>query len=211
MSIKTPGSGKADSFQTSQGGLSGGFVKNDATGLLLYDQAGGTGQAVWEPIESKLVTVAGATLTFSGLNGDVDETYKLMYNFNFIPTGSNERFRLAPNGIVSAVTQFSLFCHFKNAGSNNPAVFSYPDMSFASQQNASINGVVYFNAKTGQARTMLGEQTSYRADLGRVIRNDTYAHWTDTVTNVTSLVIDTLLAGTGISVGSEWTLYKIAR
>lgn len=211
MSIKTPGSGKADSFQTSQAALVGGFVKNDATGLLLYDQAGGAGQAIWEPIESKVITVAGASITFTGLNGDVDEVYKLVYSFDFIPAGTLDRFRLAPNGIISAVTQFSLFYHWKNSGSNNPAAFSYPDMSFAAQAGAYLDGIVYFNAKTGQARTMIGESVAYRDDLARIIGNDSFAHWTDTTTNVTSLTVDTLLGGAGISVGSEWTLYKITR
>ncbi len=89
MSIKTIGSIEADSYKVTSGGASvEGFVTNDAAGLLEYGQGGaGTpvGAAIWDIIEHKNVATDTGSLTFSGLSGDTDKLYKLVFRNLMIP------------------------------------------------------------------------------------------------------------------------------
>ncbi len=89
MSLKTTGSLEADSYKaTTASASTPGFVTNDPTGLLEYGQGGaGTpiGASVWDFIEHQVLPSETNCLTFSGLSGDADKVYKLVFRNLLIP------------------------------------------------------------------------------------------------------------------------------
>ena len=90
MALKTTGSLEADSFKaTTASASTPGFVTNDATGLLEYGQSGAStpvGASVWDFIEHKVLPSETDCLTFSGLTGNADKIYKLVFRNLLIPS-----------------------------------------------------------------------------------------------------------------------------
>ncbi len=89
MALKTTGSLEGDSFKaTTASALTPGFVTNDPTGLLEYGQGGAStpiGASVWDFIEHKELPSETNCLTFSGLSGNADKLYKLVFRNLLIP------------------------------------------------------------------------------------------------------------------------------
>lgn len=72
-----------------------------------------------------------------------------------------------------------------------------------------VSGWLDFYAETGANRLLQGYDTFYAPNETDPLRqNDISAHWTDTTTNVTSLMIEASVAN-GIPAGSKFGLYKI--
>lgn len=170
MSIETTGQIEAEDFKTNQS-VTAGFVKNTASGDFEFGQSA-TG---WDLIEAKEVTTnlnSGAiALTFSGLNGEVDDTYQLVFNGRYNDAAgaggsgvglaaTGLRFlRLGINGLV--VTPFlargkSVFrnnIHFFN-GSGGHSIFirnTVLEIGFAVSTGgfADFHGRIIFSVKHG--------------------------------------------------------------
>lgn len=89
MAIKTTGSLEGDSFKaTTASASTAGFVTNDPTGLLEYGQGGAStpiGSSVWDFKEHTVLPSETDCLTFSGLSGNADKVYKLVFRNLLIP------------------------------------------------------------------------------------------------------------------------------
>lgn len=223
MSIKFPGLNQADSFKTSQS-VTAGFVKNNAAGDLLYGEVGPPSDASqWQIIESKSFDGSeGDTVTFSGLDGDVDQIYKL--TMFLIPRSRTTvgDFVVQPNGITTGFqTLTKEFRHVVLGGTlrnrNTTFVQGWAMGSqFSNYGTWSTNAErsdLYIYAKTGRPRLSTRHSTfvsgipilSQTAEPGIIIDHATGV-WTDTTTNITSLVIFNRF-GSNTFIG-EWSLYK---
>ena len=195
-----------------EGSPPAGFVKNDGSGDFLFGEPGGGGGGVgtgWELIEVKDITVDATTVTFSGLDGDTDGEYMMLFRLR-TPLASAVNYTLRPNGIsanqntirrtvVAAVTTTATFT----------------TLNFASAGNVTIKqwiGVLHLDAKTGTtARQIVSNSTTRLTGLtvatGGLRRSNYGGSWDDTVTNITSLDIVSDLDN-GIGAGSQLCLYK---
>lgn len=210
MTIKTTGSADGGSFKTSKTGLSGGFVKNDASGNFEFDQPGAGGPpviggSIWDLIETKNIASDVTSITFAGLNGDVDKVYKMVFRNKYTPATSCF-WELRPNGLTT--NQRSVNFSQRNAGSNNPSVFATNTLNILGQRLVHFAGTLYFCAATGQIRQMIQHLAFDRTSLGRIGTNHAAGAWTDTTTNLTSLDVTATVAG-AIKAGSIWSLYRI--
>jgi len=210
MAIKAPG------YNVSAA-VSAGFVKNDGSGNFSFGELGGSGGGGgvgtgWELIEVKDITVDTTSVTFSGLDGDTDGQYMLLYRIRKIPvTGSSRRVSIQPNGI--STNQNSLGRFHDPSGNNATSSFTLLNIaafsSGALQQNV---GVLILDAKTGsQGRLYTADVATYFSTNVVTIdgqRRDHYAGvWRDSVTNITSLDFVSDFAN-GLGAGSQFCLYK---
>lgn len=225
MSIKTPGTSESNTFKTSTPALSGGFITNDATGLFEYDQGGvGTpvGASQWEFIEEKSITGNVGSITFSGLDGDIDKMYKIVMQRKAPPAGPFlPRWRIRPNNIFSSVSQQTT-THQMRQGSPRERIFIDPGLVFYLFSNGSIQTTTYFNAESGKIRTMRSRFNFLFLDalafnpLVRTSDHFSVGFWDDSTTVVTSLVLDNDIFPSG-GAGGTWNpgdrvkLYKLSR
>ena len=180
----------------------------DETAHDLLDHTGlmGVGGGGLTLIERKEFLVNAASYSFTGLDGDVDETYVLKGNFFHSTGGGNDNVYLRPNGIAlggnfsgnqtnfsAATVQGSALAGFwlANVPAGNP---DWPTMT---------------EARFDAARTLAGlaRRRQYGARLDGW--NQIFlviGVWNETATNVTSLLV---AADSGsIGAGSVLTLYK---
>jgi len=196
-----------------EGSPAAGFVKNDGAGNLSFGESGGSSAVIgsgWDLIEVKNITVDTTSVTFSGLDGDVDGEYLLLYRIRKVPaTGSNQFYALRPNGITT--NQNCTIGAHSGTGSNTVNQFNHLRIAggglFANNQTV---GVLYFDAKTGtEARQYISNVAIRATTLVNTRRDVLSGVWTDTTTNITSLDIVAALAN-GIAIGSQFCLYKKA-
>jgi len=93
MSFDTTGKETADNF-SKLGGAGEGFVKNDSDGNWLFGQSG-SGYTFVETID---VLSDVTSVTFSGLDGNADRAYRIMYDTGPMAEAPLELF-LRPNGL----------------------------------------------------------------------------------------------------------------
>ncbi len=100
MSIKTDGIINAGDFKVTDT-VDAGFVKNDASGNLLFGQAA----SAWNLIEKKDIASAVTSITFTGLNGTVEKQYMLIYRCKSAGANltANELVVVKPNGSPAGV------------------------------------------------------------------------------------------------------------
>ena len=206
MSIQAPG-------YNVEGSPSAGFMKNDGAGNFLFGEAGGGGGGGvgtgWELIEVKDITVDATTVTFSGLDGDVDGEYMMLFRLR-TPLASIVNYTIEPNGISASQNTIR-----RTTVAATTTTATFPTLNFASAGNVTIKqwiGVVHLDAKTGTtARQIVSNSTTRLTGLtvatGGLRRSNYGGSWDDTVTNITSLDIVSDLAN-GIGAGSQLCLYK---
>jgi hypothetical protein len=152
-------------------------------------------------IEKK--TVAGSAVqdvTFASLNGDVDELYILIYRVKNAYNGVMN-LSLQPNGLTTNQTSYY---HIYTSGHGVGGGAGSWGLNYLTALNAYGYGKVWIFAKTGQYRSYL--QHGYRTgDQGGLHQ---MGDWSDTSTNITSLVIHSDRAG-GIAVNSTFELYRV--
>ncbi len=156
MSIETTGQLEAEDFKTSQS-VAEGFVKNKADGEFEYGQAG----SAWELIEAKEITTNldsgfANRLVFSGLNGEVDDDYMLLfrgrYNDSLGASGPG------PGGVGAAsTTAFRLFKLGINGVTVSPPI--------ASPRNALLRTTIHFNRGTGAHGTFVRSDLLFSLSL----------------------------------------------
>lgn len=290
MALKTTGSLEADSFKaTTASASTPGFVTNDATGLLEYGQSGAStpvGASVWDFIEHKVLPSETDCLTFSGLTGNADKIYKLVFRNLLIPsvlefidssnymsgedlvagevvtggisgaTATVDSFVAAsvgtPGSVLTTVSPSGTFLDgevvtggasgfsvtIATGGQSSPLVrytirpnglstdqkttsrhdsivpvavhFTSPDMTFLSERFSMTSGIIYLFARPGKARIFYSDSNWSPLDVATNLGLfSSFGHWTDTVTEITSLDICSSLANGGLPAGALFTLYKI--
>lgn len=203
MSLETTGQILSDDFKTSQA-TPAGFVKNDANGDFLFGESG----SGWNLLETKNVASDVASITFSGLDGDTDRAYRLVYRVT--TKGGNPEISLRPNGI--STNQFSVIHRASSSGSANVA--TRPELSLLQSAAVSVFpcfGIADFWAErfgTTGHRMFLSYQTVHCVALNNVAFRNVGGRWLDTTTNVTSLVVQATV-GTAVTAGSTWSLYVV--
>lgn len=208
MSIKTTGFAKGNAFKTSQS-VSGGFVKNDAAGLFSYDNgppAAAEGGSIWDFIQTKNIAVDTNSVIFSGLNGDVDDVYKMVFTAIDYP-GTTTAWQFRPNGVTTNQISMALL-HRTNIGSNPIFIFNHLNMH--NEGDVYLGGRLYFDAKTGKPRQFYCEDQISERSVAKVQKAFFSGFWNDTSTNITSLEVFTP-GGNGITAGSVWSLWRINR
>ncbi len=203
MSIESPNLFEAQTFKTTQS-VTAGFVKNDASGNLLYGQAG----SAWDLIEKKDIVTPTGSITFSGLNGDVDEVYMLLFR-NLSPAGGSSPaiVDLRPNAIanVGFTTLYNM------AGTGVTTIFTASTQLQIQRVSTSaltpVFGKFIFYAKTGQRRMLQGLSSESRAATNDFNGKYWTGRWQDETTNITSIEL-IANASDRISAGSSWQLYR---
>ncbi len=116
------------------------------------------------------------------------------------------RYTIRPNGLTT--NQKTTARHL--SASPAPTNFSYPDMAFLSERFSETGGVIYLFASPGKARTFYSDSNWSPLDCANNVGVfSSFGHWTDTVTNITSLDVCSSLANGGLPAGALFTLYKI--
>ncbi len=197
MSIETTGLAKADTFQATAGTIAG-FVKNNAAGDLLLGEPGSAWtlhQAV-DLVADVNSAGGGTVVNFTGLNGDVDEVYLLLYRHVFPTSAGGINLNLAPNGIVTDPNFLATVLVQRTNGTTG--VFAGAGGLVIGQSNAGHldthqYGRVLFHAKTGvhrfyECQTLTAPVVS---TAGHHFGTNFQGAWRETTTNITSLAIAT--------------------
>jgi hypothetical protein len=170
----------------------------DCRGELFY---GG-----WQLVEEKVFTEAATSYTFSGLNGDVDEEYRVISRLVNGYDGSCV-YRIHPNN---------------DSGSNYGYQWVQGDNTTASAlrgstSGLSLNGLATLNyigfsdtiiyAKSGSTRTAIQKRTANITGTTVTSISLWGESWNNTTDNITSLVMQASQAN-GIGIGSHFYLFK---
>jgi len=116
------------------------------------------------------------------------------------------RYTIKPNGL--STNQKTTSRH--DSASPVPTNFTSPDMTIISERFSMTSGVLYLFAKPGKARTFYSDTTWAPLDFANNVGLfSSFGHWTDTVTDITSLDICSSLANGGLPADALFTLYKI--
>lgn len=169
---------------------------------LLSDVTG-----AWELVEAKTVTANSTTLTFSGLDGDTDSAYMLVWSI-INNAGANVFYSVQPNGVTS----------------NQGGTFSNWTTTFNSSTTSALTvgngldggnsyGVAYFYASKSidsiarkRGTWSQGTYTSAAAAASGTFVSS--GIWNESSTNVTSIEFESDSAN-GIGDGSRVCLYKL--
>lgn len=220
MSIKTDGLTKADTFQASAATVAG-FVKNDPSGNLLLGEPG----SAWTLHQAFDLTAdvnsagGGTVVNFTGLNGDVDEVYLLLYRFVFPITALGVNLNLAPNGIVTDSSMTGSLQVLRTGGTTG--IFVRAGALTIGQSNSGHPattqvGRCLFHAKTGVHRFYECEQIT-----APVVSSGSHhfglnfqGAWRESTTNITSLAIATRFGGNptiaaSVANPASFYLYKL--
>jgi len=173
-----------------------------------------------ELIETKLITTATGGLTFSGLDGDVDKCYKLIWNATAPSSGSLPQYLIIqPNGQVAGAAGSVHDTLFINETVGGVQRFQFPSLRFATigLSPRVLGGELTFFAETGRTRIYMSQLNSSNSSppspLTRTGNQHWHGSWSDgasNTTNITSLVL-TALNGNPVAftVGSRFSLYRV--
>jgi len=161
-------------------------------------------------IESKYIDSNTSSVTFSGLDGDVDKNYLLISRCYTVGTpGTTYLTLLKPNGLATNVSTSYRWSRasttsYLNWGTNIHPVSNY------SNGSTSLT-ITKFGAKTGMKRYIYTDWSAFNAAASTLDDMEFFTTWTDTTTNVTSIVVEGLdgsSAASCIGAGSTFHLYK---
>lgn len=205
MSIKAPG-------YNIEGSLGGGFVKNLADGTLTFDNAGSGGSGTgWELVERKVIASDVGSITFSGLDGDVDEQYMLIaHEIAPVSGGANYTITMRPNGATTLQHSF-IISSPSSSGVRSPANFTdirWRPVYFRAADIV-VDSTIWITAKTGDIRVVRSYAGAVGVSVfpGGIGLEMSTARWQDTAANITSLDIVASVAD-GLGAGSTYCLYK---
>lgn len=200
MSIKTDGLIEAGPFKVTAS-VSAGFVKNDASGNLLFGQAA----SAWDLIEFKTHSGAGDFGDFASvLDGDVDDTYQIMWQAIGQSSANFSVGRIAFNGSLPTGARFVSQNTFSTGTFRNLGNEWQLWREFGVSNTAGIYGRAIIHAKSGKIRT--GESWVGAGVSGSFTKHEVHfaQRWNDTTTNITSIGFRDTFA----TVNRAW-LYKI--
>lgn len=157
-------------------------------------------------IERKELSASASVLTFSGLNGDVDEVYVIVGRA-IMTAGSVVEIVLRPNGITTG--QASSFIQVSAAGAVTGGVTTNLRLTVASPSNHVAFWSTFWARSTVQAVGLQRMLLSKGSD-DQVVMQTIAGRWTDTAINITSLDVLRLPgAGGDFGIGSTVALYKL--
>lgn len=155
---------------------------------------------------------AVGTMTFSGLDGDVDDTYMLVVEWVRVLTGDGHVV-LLPNNLTT--NQGGSYI-FGGGLATAEGVVSRLTLAVVYGTPDRVDSTAWLRARTGHER-----RCEFRGGYGTGSTASTYnafngiAGWSDTATNITSLVVasvdDVFDPATDLGVGTRVSLYRIRR
>ena len=159
-------------------------------------------------VEKKLVTADVQDLTFAGLDGDVDEVYKLFGRI--VVSGAAEDVSLQPNGGAAAQSSLNIIESSAAVARTTPSILTLVETISASEV-LQIFEATFFAKKDPNSiavnRVLKSDWATYTATaVSRV--GQSRGLWDEDVTNITSLVVHGEAADT-IRDGSTVALYKL--
>lgn len=163
----------------------------------------------WERIYDEVVSTAKDTITISGLNGDVDNEYKLICSFvDGGATTSDYQLRLNNDTGSNYGTQ-TLFGQDTTIGAQRPAAQTrwFIAGAVGTTVGTKFHNKLILRAKSGYVRTALNEV------VREVTGTTVYGYslngfsWNNIVDNITSLDLASTITN-GIGVGSRVTLWR---
>lgn len=170
---------------------------------------GAGGGGALELVETKVVTVATTSLTFSGLDGNTDGAYKMVWSVKQNGVANPALFDLRPNGITA--NQETVRNEYSGLGEAFGTTTTLEAFRIKIDGGVSV-GELLLNAKL-EATALKRMGTSFAASTnssGDLEAQLNAFEWVETTTNITSLDLVCDLAN-GIGVGSVVSLYKISR
>jgi len=185
MSIKTDGIIEGGPFKVTDGSPAG-FVKNNAAGELEFGQAA----SAWDLIEFKTFSgFAGSGEFDAVLDGDVDDTYQVIFQAFARASANVSRTIMTFNNVVPANTRFvSTETHTTGQNRVTGASWQVAREYIGAGSHAAIYGRVIIHAKTGKVRTGESWMTAERfAGSWRTFETHYAQRWNDTTTNITSI------------------------
>ena len=163
-------------------------------------------QDCWQLVEEKIISTAVQSVTFSGLDGDVDEIYLITASIKKGSAGGGSFF-IQPNS-DSGVNYSYQFLRGVNV-TVSAGRATWTGLGFAVAQTTGYQGIGkgILMAKSGVQRHFLAERSG---DMTGTTINDNLEIawlWSNTGSNITSLLFSDSVAN-GIGIGSYITLYK---
>lgn len=172
--------------------------------------AGGGGGNGLILVSSQVVTgSAVSSVTFSGLNGDVDKNYAIV-SFVKITAASGQKFIVfKPNGLTTnlSTTRYQAIAN-SHAASLLSSTLAVLTEGYNGTESSSRTDI---NARTGGLRHFCTNSSTYYITSASTAVNTLYRNlgiWLQSSTNITSLVIASSDGSSSIAVGSEFYLYK---
>jgi len=153
----------------------------------------------WEVVTKIDIETGVSSVTIDGINGDEDTVYLLVTLFKN-PTGTNAYVLLKPNGNIVGSWEY-LYASGTSIGANSLTDWNIANI-YAGQQTFAVT---IFYAKTGVRRRYIGHES--REVQVMVLRSGV---WDDTTTPVTSLTLDSGVAG-AMGAGSMVLLCKLSK
>lgn len=145
---------------------------------------GGTFQ-IPQLIESKTGISAQSSVTFSSLNGDSDEVYLIRYGVTL--SNQDTAFCLQPNNSSTGLKSATIQMYTSGAVGGTYDTTIWLGTSYATN-TALIQGDVLLNAKSGTYRGGFCKSNTIGSGGSHPVQNNTNFQWSDTSTNITSLV-----------------------
>jgi hypothetical protein len=164
-------------------------------------------------VQSQYVTgSAVSSITFSGLDGDTHKNYLLVSRI-YLPAGvggagATYNITLRPNGLTTNITSINRnsFGINSSQGTWSPA---HPLMSGGgTSYGLTITDIL---APSGNPRVLKSNSSWYSAGVTALVDSEFITRWSDTTTNITSLVIYGDISNASqavIGVNSEFHLYR---
>lgn len=170
---------------------------------------GGGGGPGWTLVEKKLITTASQDETFSGLDGNTDQVYKLIARVKNT-AGADCTFTLRPNNATTNLYSAEFFAYSSTTVSQTSTdlrIWALNNNVWAQAEillhaSAAPNGVA--------AQRLYQARTAWLTPTPVGVIGEVGGGWNETSANITSLVIHASVAS-GIGAGSELCLYKLAQ
>lgn len=155
------------------------------------------------------ITVSGSpvqSVAFSGLDGNTDQIYYLVWRIKIGVNASNVDVR--PNNLTTDMTQ--LRHYVTSAGSHSYDNSNTVPRIAAAYAGSVVTGEMTIQAKTGFERQFSGVDTESMSGGEDLIMSQRTTRWTDDSTNITSLVVHAS-DSVGLAVGTYVSLYKVIK
>lgn len=175
-----------------------------STGVVVLGGSGGAGAL--QLVENKDFGSAATSYTFSGLNGDVDEIYLLVYSIRKAVVAGHF-VTVRPNGVTTGQEVRGRY-----DGTGGSAAWNFTDLRIVWNGSVATTdvdaGTAWIDAHTGVHRTVRAAWASGRT--AEVYSMSAVGRWTNTADNITSIAVVSDQAN-GIGAGSYLRLYKLLK
>ena len=197
----------AQGVQGSQG------VQGTASGIQGVVGGSGTPSAGLVLVQSQYVTGSNvASITFDNLNGDTHKNYLLISRVNLSSgvgaAGATMNVTLRPNGLTTNISSIYRNTLGASTAQGVSAIAHTIASAQASSQYLTITEIL---ARSGTSRYIKSNHSVYSSGSAATVDSEVATRWSDTSTNITSLVIYGDISNASqavIGVNSEFHLYR---